>query len=255
MFLAIPHRFEKRCKAPRHGIEDADALDEEDWAEGYDADHKPYAYVCECRETVFFLHQPARGKPLFPNVIWEHPVSDVLSALSPTVHVLRSPFDDQVRENNHRPGGLAYRMQRHLVKTLLPSVLQSLPDLQELCLRPLGHEGFWMLFAPGPDHCFIVQSIRILHISESLSVLLRGALPAISTIRGLKELAISVVSSHIDQSDIVPITRDKTRRHIRQAAMPADRSHYADHNTARRRSTCTVRGGRDGDAGAHQAGG
>ncbi|KZT65095.1 hypothetical protein DAEQUDRAFT_559915 [Daedalea quercina L-15889] len=133
------------------------------------------------------------ANPLFPNlreVVWEHAVPELLSVISPTIRVLKFPFNDQVEENYALPKEVAYRMRRHTFKTLLPGMLQSLPELRELYLRRLGHPGFWCSFTPEPNHRFVAQHIHTLHITESLAVLLWGALPAVSTIQQLEELKI-----------------------------------------------------------------
>ena len=142
----------------------------------------------------FFLQQHAHDRPLFPNVrelVWVHPVPELLSVLSPTIRVLRFPPDDEDSENCGRPQEIGYRMLRHTFKTLLPGMLERLPELLELELPPLRHEGFWEELARGPKARFCAQGLRSLVITEPFTVLLQGALAVISTISGLEELRIT----------------------------------------------------------------
>lgn len=149
---------------------------------------------CISPTVFFFLQQHSHERPLFPNVrelVWVHPVPEILSVLSPTIRVLRFPFQNEASENYGQPHELGYRMLRHTFKTLLPGMLERLPALQELELLPLRHEGFWEGLARGPQARFVAQGLRSLCIAEPFPVLLRGALAVVSTIAGLEELKIA----------------------------------------------------------------
>ena len=85
-----------------------------------------------------YLHQHTHGKPLFPNLrhlIWHPATTDLISVLSPTIRVLRLPADVEGSDNRGELDELAYRLRRHALKTLLRSILQSLPELRVLELR------------------------------------------------------------------------------------------------------------------------
>ncbi|KAH9837903.1 uncharacterized protein C8Q71DRAFT_723162 [Rhodofomes roseus] len=151
--------------------------------------------------VLFYLHQHTHGEPLFPNLRkleWCQAVPDLVSVISPTIQVLCLREESGEEENYCQPHELAYRTRRHALKTLLPGILGRMPDLQELEIRPLHHEGFWLQLASLPGRRFATQSIRVLHISESLDVLLSGALPAISTSQNLHELRIDVLTYEDD---------------------------------------------------------
>ncbi|TFY65326.1 hypothetical protein EVJ58_g2057 [Rhodofomes roseus] len=147
--------------------------------------------------SVFFhLHQHTHGEPLFPNlheVEWDQASPDLVSVISPTIRILRLqqvPENCDDEDNYGRLGEVGYRTRRHAFKLLLPGILRRMPDLQELHLGYLGHEGFWFQFAPFPHCRFVAPNLRILHISESPRVLMNSVLPAIFTCRALQELDI-----------------------------------------------------------------
>ncbi|KZT65098.1 hypothetical protein DAEQUDRAFT_769140 [Daedalea quercina L-15889] len=140
----------------------------------------------------FFLHQHARGMPLFPNLrelIWHYATSEVISVISPTIRILRFPGD--LREEHIGRTDLTYCMRRDTFKMLLPSVLCITPALRELEIQTLGHEQLWYQFVPPPTRSFVGRNIHTMRISESLGVLLRGALPALSAIPALAVLEIN----------------------------------------------------------------
>ncbi|KAH9914231.1 uncharacterized protein B0H18DRAFT_140663 [Fomitopsis serialis] len=161
----------------------------------------------------FYLQQHARGKPLFPNLrelVWEHATPEVVSVITPTIRVLHLPEDHAEEENGSQLREFGYRMRRHAFKQLLPSALERLPELQELKLRPLGHEAFWIPFTSTPHGRFVIQNIRSLHICESRRALMRAALAALSTIRTLTDLEVfldergGVYSPEMDYGQATP---------------------------------------------------
>ena len=151
-----------------------------------------------------FLQHHAHGAPLFPNVrtvVWGHAAPELLAVLARSVQTLRLPFDAdaELHANFMQPRELVYRAQRHAFKSLLPSMLRATPALRTLALRPLRHEGFWRRLAQGAS---VLQTLRRLHITEPLPVLLRGALPVVATLEGLEELRISVDSPVLEPEPV-----------------------------------------------------
>ncbi|KAH9915525.1 uncharacterized protein B0H18DRAFT_1215474 [Fomitopsis serialis] len=143
----------------------------------------------------FYLQQHARGKPLFLNLrelVWEHATPEVASVITPTISILRLPEDHGEEENGSQLREFGYRMRRHTFKQLLPSILERLPELEELELRAFGHEAFWFPFISTPHGRFVIQTLRTLRIRESRRALMRVALAALSTIEGLAELKIDL---------------------------------------------------------------
>ncbi|KAH9837907.1 uncharacterized protein C8Q71DRAFT_723165 [Rhodofomes roseus] len=172
--------------------------------------------------TFFYLHQHARGKPLFPNIrelSWGNVTHDLAPIISPTIRILRIPDSGlcMFEFDNSRESC----MQRHAFKTQLPSILRCLPDLQVLQLQRLGHEGFWHPFAPPPEHRFVAKNIRNLYITETYDTLMKGALAVVSTIQGLTDLKIDVALSgqsadmeDLDSWDKTHIRTFKKLRHL-----------------------------------------
>ncbi|KAH9911253.1 uncharacterized protein B0H18DRAFT_962419 [Fomitopsis serialis] len=129
--------------------------------------------------------------------IWEHATPELVSVLSPSIRVLYLLDDLAGEENASQQLEFGYRMRRHAFKQLIPAVLQGLPDLEVLLLRPLGHKSFWSPFTSTPNNCFVNQNIRILHIVElSSCTVVTAALAAISTISNLAELNITVLGPY-----------------------------------------------------------
>ncbi|TFY64330.1 hypothetical protein EVJ58_g2703 [Rhodofomes roseus] len=138
-----------------------------------------------------FLQQHARGKPLFPGVrelTWAHATPDILSVISPSIRILRLYWDrgTEVRE-------YWYRVRRHALKQLLPTILRELPELEELHFGSLGHEAFWDPLKSVPSGHVLSQNVHILHISDSCRALARAGLSIISTLTELVELKIAVI--------------------------------------------------------------
>ncbi|KAI0724803.1 hypothetical protein C8Q72DRAFT_649525 [Fomitopsis betulina] len=170
-----------------------------------------------------FLQRSANGRPLFPNIrelVWHHPTSELLTVVTPTIRTLRLAYSSNDDDHNYTDVAAdAFRARRHAFKAIIHGVLRMLPDLEQLTVRPLGHEGFWKLLALAPSSSFIAQNIRRMEISESLSVQMRGALFAVSTIPELTELKISHAESCYtfyplryirlvwDKADIQPFAR------------------------------------------------
>ena len=151
----------------------------------------------------FFLQQHSRGEPLFPNlrtITWSHAVPEILSVLSPTVQNIYLMFHTEEEENYGEPQELAYRMRRHTFKILLPSMLTMLPRLRHLDMRPLRHEEFWLGFQGVLSSSRVTHSLRILDITESVPVLLCGALPVASMMRGLEEMRITADGPRLEPS-------------------------------------------------------
>ncbi|EPS99234.1 hypothetical protein FOMPIDRAFT_99635 [Fomitopsis schrenkii] len=167
-----------------------------------------------------FLQQAALGRQLFPNVrelVWHYATSDLVTVVSPQIRILRlacGPYidDDDDYANTEEA---AFRARRHAIKSLIPGVLHMLPELEELTMRLLGHEDFWKLLAPAPNHSFIAQNIRRIEISEPRAALMRAALPAVSTIPQLTELKITLAGERSDNTFFSPERRtwDKATIH------------------------------------------
>lgn len=110
---------------------------------------------------------------------------------SPTLHVLHIPDRGTADEDN---GGeleeYGFRSRRHALKTLLPGILESVPILEFLDLRMMGHQTFWQpLSRAFREAC---PHLHCIHITESRHVLTKGALSALSRIEQLAELRINI---------------------------------------------------------------
>ncbi|KAH9834173.1 uncharacterized protein C8Q71DRAFT_859828 [Rhodofomes roseus] len=138
-----------------------------------------------------FLQQHARGKPLFPGVrelTWAHATPDILSVISPSIRILRLDWDRGIEVREYW-----YRVRRHALKQLLPTILRELPELEELHFGSLGHEAFWDPLKSVPSGHVLSQNVHILHISDSCRALARAGLSIISTLTELVELKIAVI--------------------------------------------------------------